>query len=55
MKRRGNITIFVIILLVLSFLATTGINGLTVGNYRVKSFGEVINRDRKSTRLNSSH
>jgi len=44
MKRRGNITIFVIILLVLSFLATTGLNGLTVGNYRVKSFGEVINR-----------
>lgn len=44
MKKRGNITIFVIILLVLSFLAFTGINGLTLGNYRVKSFGEVINR-----------
>lgn len=44
MKKRGNITIFVIILLVLSFLAFTGINGLTLGNYRFKSFGEVINR-----------
>ncbi len=44
MKKRGNITIFVIILLVLSFLAFTGINGLTLGSYRFKSFGEVINR-----------
>jgi len=44
MKRRGNITLFVIILLLLSFLAFTGLNGLTLGNYRVKSFGEVINR-----------
>jgi len=44
MKRRGNITIFVIILFVLSFLAVTAVNGLTLGGYRFKSFGEVINR-----------
>ena len=44
MKKKGNITIFVIILLLLSFLGLTAVNGLTVGNFRVKSFGEVINR-----------
>ncbi|HCW73444.1 MAG TPA: protein translocase subunit SecDF [Clostridiaceae bacterium] len=44
MKRRGNITVFVIILFVLSFLAVTAVNGLTLGGYRFKSFGEVINR-----------
>lgn len=43
MKRR-NTTIFVIILFVLSFLAVTAVNGLTLGGYRFKSFGEVINR-----------
>ena len=44
MKKKGNITIFVIIVLLLSFLALTAVNGLTLGNYKVKSFGEVINR-----------
>lgn len=44
LKRKGNITLFVIILIVLSFLAFTAVEGLTVGGYRFKSFGEVINR-----------
>lgn len=44
MKKRGNITLFVIILFVLSFLTVTAVNGLTLGGYRFKSFGEVINR-----------
>ncbi len=44
MKKKGNITIFVIILLLLSFLAMTAVNGLTLGGYRIKSFGEVISR-----------
>ena len=44
MKKKGNITVFVIILLLLSFLGFTALNGLTLGGYRFKSFGEVINR-----------
>ncbi len=44
MKKKGNITLFVIILLLLSFLAFTALNGLTLGSYRMKSFSEVINR-----------
>lgn len=44
MKKKGNITIFVIILLLLSFLGLTAVNGLTLGGFRFKSFGEVINR-----------
>ena len=44
MKRKGSITIFVIILLLLSSLAYTGLNGLDVAGYRVKSFGEVIKK-----------
>lgn len=44
MKKRGSITLFVIILLVLSFLTVTAVNGLSLGGYRFKSFGEVINR-----------
>lgn len=44
MKRKGSISLFVIILLLLSFLSFTAVEGLTVGGYRFKSFGEVINR-----------
>lgn len=44
MKRKGNISLFVIILIILSFLAFTAVEGLTLGGYRFKSFGEVINR-----------
>ncbi len=44
MKKNRNIAIFVIILLLLSFLSVTAVTGVTVGGYRVKSFGEVINR-----------
>jgi len=44
MKRKGSISLFVIILVLLSFLSFTAVEGLTVGGYRFKSFGEVINR-----------
>lgn len=44
MKKKSNLTIFVIILLLLAFLGYSGIEGLHVGDYRVKSFGEVIKR-----------
>ena len=44
MKRKGSISLFVIILVILSFLSFTAVEGLTVGGYRFKSFGEVINR-----------
>jgi len=44
MKKKSNITIFVIILMLLSFLAFSGLEGLSVGGYRFKSFGEVIKR-----------
>lgn len=44
MKKKSSITIFVIILMLLSFLAFTGLEGLSVGGYRFKSFGEVIKR-----------
>lgn len=44
MKRKGSISLFVIILVLLSFLSFTAVEGLTVGGYRFKSFSEVINR-----------
>lgn len=44
MKKKSSITIFVIILMLLSFLAYSGLEGLSVGGYRFKSFGEVIKR-----------
>lgn len=45
MKNRIKSTIlFIICVLAISFLAYSGVHGVTVGDYRLKSFGEVINR-----------
>lgn len=45
MKNRVKSTIlFIISVLVIGFLAYSGVYGVTVGDYRLKSFGQVINR-----------
>lgn len=43
-KKRNSIIIFLAILLTLSFLAFSGLEGVTAGGYRFKSFGELIKR-----------
>ncbi|AKA71988.1 protein translocase subunit SecD [Clostridium scatologenes] len=45
MKNKAKSTVlFVICLLLIGFFAYSGVYGATVGDYRLKSFGEVINR-----------
>ncbi|AKN32476.1 preprotein translocase subunit SecD [Clostridium carboxidivorans P7] len=45
MKNKAKSTVlFVICLLLIGFFAYSGVYGVTVGDYRLKSFGEVINR-----------
>ncbi|MBC2581146.1 protein translocase subunit SecD [Clostridium sp. DJ247] len=45
MKSKGKSAIlFIICILVIGFLAYTGVYGITMGGYRVKPFNEVINR-----------
>ncbi len=39
-----NIAVFIVIVLVIGIASFLGIKGLTIGAYRVQSFGEVINR-----------
>nr|WP_035774910.1 protein translocase subunit SecD [Clostridium carboxidivorans] len=43
MKTKSTV-LFVICLLLIGFFAYSGVYGVTVGDYRLKSFGEVINR-----------
>jgi protein-export SecD/SecF family membrane protein len=43
-KKRNSIIIFIAIIVILSFLALTGLQGVTAGGYRFKSFGELIKK-----------
>lgn len=43
-KRTKSTVLFIVCVLVIGFLAYSGIYGVTAGGYRLKPFGEVINR-----------